>query len=615
MSLKSRDIKNKKNENLTQQEDIFRQTFENAAVGMAHVGRDGHFIRINRTLLEITGYPEKELLNKTFQEITHPEDLEEDIHLVEALSRGEIDSYAMEKRYFKKNGDIVWVKLTVSAVNDAGGDLEFFIAIIEDISKQKQTEETLRKNEERLRKAFQIDTVGVLFFDMESNFLDANDTFLKMIGHERERLEQGELNSELVTLPEWMPRTMEVFMELKETGRFRPYEKQLVRPDGSRWWGLFAGIRLDENEAMEFVIDITERKRAEETLQESEEKFRLISNNISQLVWMGDNKGRIFWFNKRWFDYTGYTLPIIDDWHWNKLIHPDHRDRVIEKFNHSLETGQVWEELFPLKDKKGRYCWFLSRAIPLKDREKNVIRWFGTATDVSKQIEIEDQLKKDKELLENLLYIAAHDLKGPVGNLQQALDFMRHLEPEKKLELLGQFQGVADQLDTTIKGVTDILRVRNTDETAAERVSFEDVLNETLEQFKDKVSPSNIKSHFSDKNTIRYIKPFLQSIMKNLIGNSIKYSRKDVTLRIEISTKRKGNYTLLSIHDNGIGIDLNKYGDKLFSPFHRFSSGSAKGTGIGLYLINNIIKKNGGYIKVESEPGIGTSFYCYLKEY
>ncbi|MFW5812521.1 MAG: sensor histidine kinase [Alkalispirochaetaceae bacterium] len=122
--------------------------------------------------------------------------------------------------------------------------------------------ERLKRENARL-KAINVESVGILFFDMESTFLDANDAFLKMIGYDRKALVRGELRSDLVTLPEWMPRTAQVFEELKETGRFKPYEKELRRPDGSRWWGLFAGAKIGENEAVEFVIDITERKKAE----------------------------------------------------------------------------------------------------------------------------------------------------------------------------------------------------------------------------------------------------------------------------------------------------------------------------------------------------------------
>ncbi|WP_027891228.1 PAS domain S-box protein [Calidithermus chliarophilus] len=127
-----------------------------------------------------------------------------------------------------------------------------------------KAERALRESEARLQRVISLETVGVLFFDPQGVFIDANDAFLRMSGLTREQIAQRQVGTADVTLPEWMPRTQEGFRELRETGRLSPYEKELRRPDGSRWWGLFAGARLSERENVEFVIDITERKRAEQ---------------------------------------------------------------------------------------------------------------------------------------------------------------------------------------------------------------------------------------------------------------------------------------------------------------------------------------------------------------
>lgn len=156
---------------------------------------------------------------------------------------------------------------SAAPVRNESGEIISAVAVISDITELHEAQSVLRRDEQRLERAMSIDSVGVLFFDMEGNFLNANDTFLRMIGHDREQLERGELRSDVVTLPEWMPRTEKVFEDLKQHGRFDQYAKELVRPDGSRWWGLFAGARLDENEAVEFVIDITERRKIEQELE------------------------------------------------------------------------------------------------------------------------------------------------------------------------------------------------------------------------------------------------------------------------------------------------------------------------------------------------------------
>ncbi|MDP8945656.1 MAG: PAS domain S-box protein, partial [Actinomycetota bacterium] len=126
---------------LRESEERFRATFEHAAIGAAQVGIDGRWLRVNRRLTEIVGYEREELLQRTFQDITHPDDLEGDLEQMRRLLLGELQTYAMEKRYLKKGGPEVWVNLTVSLVRDASGEPAYFIAVVEDISERKKTEE------------------------------------------------------------------------------------------------------------------------------------------------------------------------------------------------------------------------------------------------------------------------------------------------------------------------------------------------------------------------------------------------------------------------------------------------------------------------------------------
>jgi len=130
-------------------------------------------------------------------------------------------------------------------------------------------------------------------------------------------------------------------------------------------------------------VDITGRKRAEDALKASEARFRALADNISQFAWMTDEKGWIFWYNQRWYDYTGTNLEQMKGWGWQQVHHPDHVQRVTERFRHHLESGEVWEDTFPLRGKDGHYRWFLSRAVPIRDEHGKVIRWFGTNTDIT----------------------------------------------------------------------------------------------------------------------------------------------------------------------------------------------------------------------------------------
>ena len=173
------------------------------------------------------------------------------------------------------------------------------------------------------------------------------------------------------------------------------YWHPLKRSDGS-----IVGINV-------VAEDVTERKRAEaelvaneRALRESEARFRELADHISQFAWTADAAGWIYWYNRRWHDYTGTTLQEVQGWGWHKVHHPDHVDRVVRRIRRCFESGTPWEDTFPLRGRDGRYRWFLSRALPIRNEAGDVVRWFGTNTDITDQIEAERALRELNETLE-----------------------------------------------------------------------------------------------------------------------------------------------------------------------------------------------------------------------
>jgi PAS domain S-box-containing protein len=151
--------------------------------------------------------------------------------------------------------------------------------------------------------------------------------------------------------------------------------------------GTVLGLLVAAGAGLAVQRDHSARESAEEALREGEERFRNLANNMPQLAWMADEKGSIFWYNDRWFEYTGSTLKEMSGWGWRKALHPDHVQRVVDKITHCFQTGQDWEDTFPLRGKDGTYRLFLSKAVPIRNPRGKVLRWFGTNTDISESKE------------------------------------------------------------------------------------------------------------------------------------------------------------------------------------------------------------------------------------
>jgi PAS domain S-box-containing protein len=171
--------------------------------------------------------------------------------------------------------------------------------------------------------------------------------------------------------------------------------------------------------------DVTDRVLAAAALEESEARFRTLAENIPTLCWMADQSGAVFWYNSRWYEYTGTTAEQMQGWGWQAVHAPDVLPKVLERWRESISTGAAFEMVFPLRSASGEYRAFLTRIVPLRDASGQIIRWFGSNTDISEQLAAEEALRDADRRKDEFLAILAHELRNPLAPVRNASKVLR----------------------------------------------------------------------------------------------------------------------------------------------------------------------------------------------
>ncbi|MDX2153623.1 MAG: PAS domain S-box protein [Bryobacteraceae bacterium] len=712
----------------------FRNTFENAAVGMAHTTLDGAWIVVNKKLCDITGCDQEGLVKDPLPAHLDPQSAGEWQTAVRDLEFGRISSYSVETRWRCSEDRWIWVNLTAAVSPGEDGIPESLVVVVEDITTRKHASQALAASEQRLALALAAGRLGVWDWDIESGRVEwsgglaalsgrtepqAPATFAAFLDivHPEDRLrvesavqralEHDELyDVEFRTIwPDgslhWIARKgsvvrdrsgrptrmigvgaditarktaeqelqkakrqvedilssiTESFIALDREWRFTYVNRRVVERGGKSReeligrsiWDVFpeaATSRLwhEYHHVMEkreprcfetgsplptisnhyevhayptdegmcaYVLDITDRKRAESALAEREAFFRTLGDAVPDFVWVSDASGRSLYVNQRWYQYTGASLSRIAQRGWNWFYHPDDAAAVEQSWAEARLTGSLFEVEFRCRRHDGVYRWFMARAVPVIDEQGNVQQWVGTSTDIHDLKEAETKLRRYNQELEQFAFAAAHDLQEPLRNVTIYSELLaRRLDgvlDAPSRELFEHIRAGGSRMTILVRDLLEFARVVN-DGAPSTPIDANEAARQALDAVSQLAQQTNAQVSVEPLPQVQVFAPHLVQLFQNLIGNALKYRSPDRAPVIRVSALRNGSEWIFSVEDNGMGIEA-AYHDRVFGVFKRLHGRDVQGTGIGLAIAKRVVEHYGGRIWVESDGATGSAF-------
>jgi PAS domain S-box-containing protein len=620
---------------------------QDAALVAADIGTWNYDIRADRlyadrNLAAIFGATDTSAVGASladYLDAIHPDDL---ARARAAIGATIADGAPFEEQYRVRAAAGGWRHVLARAKVTFGDDGRpaWMPGIVLDITRQQEIEDALRASETRFRRLVDSNVIGILRYRMDGAIVDANQSFLDMLGYTRADIEHGRLSSSLLTPPEWLAANERVMDQLRRTGRMDNHIKEYYRKDGSRvsvqmgatmmddgvadGGGVDAGAAGGSAEGIAYVVDISPIRDAQQALARSEAQFRALADNIPQLAWMTEADGRVSWHNSRWYEYTGTTPDENCGPNWKKVHHPDHVDAMVARYLDHIRRGVVWEDTFPLRGRDGSYRWFLSRAVPLRDEAGVIQRWFGTNTDITEQRAAAEALREADQRKDEFLAMLAHELRNPLAPIAAAADFLTIGKPDaaRLREVTAVIARQASHMTGLIDDLLDVSRVTRGQVTLNRApVALAALVAEAVEQVRPLIEakghalaldlPSDALP--PDAVLVNGDRKRLVQVFANLIGNAAKYTPDGGHIGVRVDVR--DDAVEIQVADDGIGMSAHLLARafELFSQGERSADRSQGGLGIGLALARSLVDLHGGRIAAASDgPGQGSRFSVTL---
>ncbi|WP_207485802.1 hybrid sensor histidine kinase/response regulator [Arenibaculum pallidiluteum] len=527
-----------------------------------------------------------------------------------------------------------FVTFIFQPIRDADGQVTGLFVQGSDVTEAKRVEAALRASEARFRAALEIRTVGAIYFDMDGRITDANDAFLEMSGYSHEDLRSGLVTWQRMTPPEWMEHSETAFAELKAIGQTTPYEKEYLRKDGSRWWGLFAATMIDDRTGFEFVLDISKAKENEAALRElnatlemrvaertaDRDRMWRLSTDV-MIVHRLDST--ITAVNPAWGTVLGWSEEELLGASALGLIHPDDL-KATHVENERLAAGRTTHRfLNRLRHRDGSYRWISWTAVP----DGSLVHAVGRDVTAEKESEAalqqaEDQLRQAQKLeaVGQLTGGLAHDFNNLLQALGGCLNMIRRRTAEPKL---GPLLDAGQQaVDRGAKLVQQLMAFARREGLRPEAISVRDrVLAMTALLERALRADIRLETRFApglwpveaDPTQFELALINLAVNARDAMpeGGRMTIEAENVVLEPGDPTGLVGEFVRLRICDTGTGMS-EEVRDKAFDPFFTTKE-VGKGSGLGLAQVYGLARQAGGSAWIDSELGRGTSVILLLR--